>query len=66
MDAANESIGILKVLEIIVAPALLALAIGYGIWRTRNRTRLEKNRTDAATRRLYEGNPDELSKSNRG
>ena len=56
------SVSLLTIMEI-VGPIILGLAIAYGIWRTRGRSKSEKARTAEATRALYDQADDEERKA---
>lgn len=38
----------------VIGPILFALVLGWAIWRNKQRSRAEKDRTERATRDLYE------------
>lgn len=43
----------LTTLMVVIGPVLLAIAIGYGLFALRHRSRSMKEHSDQATRRLY-------------
>jgi hypothetical protein len=53
-----NSVSLLTIMEII-GPIILGLAIAYGIWRTRHRSKAQKAQTAEATRALYKRADDQ-------